>query len=89
MSFVARLVSAFVEEGGEVRFIALDIHRDFCEVAIAEGGAVRWAPRALTRRRWSSSRRVSGPMTRSRSRRSVTRSRSRGSSSRIRPRRAR
>src|SRR6266540_2194408 len=48
MSFVARLVSAFVEEGGEVRFIALDIHRDFCEVAIAEGGAVRWAPRVKT-----------------------------------------
>jgi transposase len=37
-----------VEEGGEVRFIALDIHRDFCEVAVAEGGAVRSAPRVKT-----------------------------------------
>ncbi|RDI73195.1 Transposase [Gaiella occulta] len=48
MSFVARLVSVVVKEGGEVRFIALDIHRDFCEVAIAEGGAVRSAPRVKT-----------------------------------------
>ena len=48
MSFVARLASVVVEEGGEVRFIALDIHRDFCEVAIAEGGAVRSAPRVRT-----------------------------------------
>src|SRR6266540_4385992 len=48
MSFVARLASVVVEEGGEVRFIALDIHRDFCEVAIAEGGAVRSAPRVKT-----------------------------------------
>jgi transposase len=32
----------------EVRFIALDIHRDFCEVAIAEGGVVRAAPRVKT-----------------------------------------
>ena len=31
-----------------MRFIALDIHRDFCEVAIAEGGAVRSAPRVKT-----------------------------------------
>ena len=31
-----------------MRFIALDIHRDFCEVAIAEGGAVRSAPRVRT-----------------------------------------
>ena len=29
-----------------MRFIALDIHRDFCEVAIAESGRVRPAPRA-------------------------------------------
>jgi hypothetical protein len=31
-----------------MRFIALDIHRDFCEVAIAEAGAVRSAPRVKT-----------------------------------------
>lgn len=31
-----------------MRFIALDIHRDFCEVAIAEGGSVRPAPRVKT-----------------------------------------
>ena len=49
MSFVARLASVVVEEGGgEVRFIALDIHRDFCEVAIAAGGAVRSASRVKT-----------------------------------------
>jgi transposase len=48
LSFVARLVSVLCEEGGEVRFIGLDIHRDFCEVAIAEGGAVRSAPRVAT-----------------------------------------
>jgi transposase len=28
-----------------MRFIALDVHRDFCEAAIAEGGAVRLAGR--------------------------------------------
>lgn len=37
-----------VDEGGEVRFIALDIHRDFCEVAIAESGTIRSAPRVKT-----------------------------------------
>jgi transposase len=31
-----------------MRFIALDVHRDFCEVAIAEGGAVRLAGRVRT-----------------------------------------
>jgi len=31
-----------------VRFIALDVHRDFCEVAVAEGGAVRLAGRVRT-----------------------------------------
>jgi len=31
-----------------LRFIALDVHRDFCEVAIAEGGAVRLAGRVRT-----------------------------------------
>ena len=31
-----------------MRFIALDVHRDFCEVAIAEGGEVRMAGRVKT-----------------------------------------
>jgi transposase len=31
-----------------MRFIALDVHRDFCEVAIAEGGEVRLAGRVRT-----------------------------------------
>ena len=28
-----------------MRFIGLDVHRDFCEVAIAEGGELRAAGR--------------------------------------------
>lgn len=31
-----------------MRFIGLDVHRDFCEVAICEEGRVRSAPRVLT-----------------------------------------
>ena len=31
-----------------MRFIGLDVHRDFCEVAIAEGGQVRLAGRVQT-----------------------------------------
>ena len=31
-----------------MRFIGLDVHRDFCEVAIAEGGEVRLAGRVQT-----------------------------------------
>src|SRR5947207_5402740 len=31
-----------------MRFIGLDVHRDFCEIAIAEGGAVRLAGRVRT-----------------------------------------
>ena len=31
-----------------MRFIGLDVHRDFCEVAIAEGGGVRLAGRVRT-----------------------------------------
>ena len=31
-----------------MRFIGLDVHRDFCEVAIAEEGAVRSAGRVKT-----------------------------------------
>jgi len=36
------------EEGDRVRDIGLDVHRDFCEVAIAEAGAVRSAGRSDT-----------------------------------------
>jgi transposase len=32
-----------------VRFIGLDVHRDFCEVAIADGGQIRSAGRIATR----------------------------------------
>src|SRR3990172_5470811 len=35
-------------EEGCMRFIGLDVHRDFCEVAIAEEGAVRSAGRVKT-----------------------------------------
>jgi len=31
-----------------MRFIGLDVHRDFCEVAIAEGGELRLAGRVET-----------------------------------------
>jgi hypothetical protein len=31
-----------------MRFIGLDVHRDFCEVAIAEGGELRLAGRVQT-----------------------------------------
>jgi hypothetical protein len=31
-----------------VRFIALDVHRDFCEVAISEDGKIRSHPRIPT-----------------------------------------
>src|SRR5436190_8713187 len=48
---VARLVSVSREPRVElvlVRFIGLDIDRDFCEVAIAEGGELRLAGRVQT-----------------------------------------
>lgn len=35
-------------KGEVVRKIGLDVHRDFCEVAIAEGGKVRLAGRVTT-----------------------------------------
>jgi transposase len=38
----------FVLGGGGVRAIGVDVHRDFCEVAIAEAGGVRSAGRVLT-----------------------------------------
>jgi hypothetical protein len=31
-----------------MRFVALDVHRDFCEVAIAEDGAIRLVGRVRT-----------------------------------------
>jgi hypothetical protein len=48
-----------------MRFIGLDVHRDFCEVAIAGVGRVRLAGRVQTGRRpWRCSRRVWPRMTR-------------------------
>jgi transposase len=37
-----------IDEGGCVRFIGMDIHRDFCEVAICEDGEARSAGRIET-----------------------------------------
>src|SRR6266511_2348926 len=48
---VARLVSVGSESRERwcsMRFIGLDVHRDFCEVAIAEGGELRLAGRVET-----------------------------------------
>jgi transposase len=47
MSFVHRLSAADTnaKEESQMRSIGLDIHRDFMEVAIAEGGAIRSLPR--------------------------------------------
>ena len=66
-----------------MRSIALDVHRDFCEVAIKDESGLRLGrPRQeLASRSSSCSRRASRPMTRWRSRRPGRRSRSRGSSS--------
>jgi hypothetical protein len=36
------------EEGERVRSIGLDVHRDFCEVAVVEAGEVRSAGRIET-----------------------------------------
>src|SRR4051795_306640 len=36
-------------EGRAMRFIGFDVHRDFCEVAIAEAGRLRSAGRIETR----------------------------------------
>jgi hypothetical protein len=64
MSFVHRL-SANHEQGGEMRSIGIDIHRDFMEVAIAEGGAIRSGPRvAMDPENSSSSRAASTAVTR-------------------------
>ena len=45
---VSRRSPVNVDEGRGVRFIGLDVHRDFCEVAIAEGGQLRSAGRIAT-----------------------------------------
>jgi transposase len=47
VSFAHRF-SVIDGEGGEVRSIGLDVHRDFCEVAIVEAGEVRSAGRIET-----------------------------------------
>src|SRR6478609_363494 len=41
-------VSSNSTKGALVRAIGMDVHRDFCEVAIAEAGAVRSAGRIAT-----------------------------------------
>jgi transposase len=47
----AQLVSRVVDREEEaVRYVGLDVHREFCEVAIAEEGRVRSAGRIRTRR---------------------------------------
>jgi transposase len=43
------LVSSTSAKGAQVRAIGLDVHRDFCEIAIAEAGSVRSAGRIATR----------------------------------------
>jgi transposase len=47
----AQLVSRVVDrEEAAMRYVGLDVHREFCEVAIAEAGRVRSAGRIRTRR---------------------------------------
>ena len=48
---IARRLSKFVSTNREVmvRSIGLDVHRDFCEVAISEAGQVRSAGRIAPR----------------------------------------
>jgi len=48
---ITRLISVVVnrrEEVGMERFVGLDVHRDFCEVALVEQGQVRSAGRVAT-----------------------------------------
>jgi len=62
-----------------MRFIALDVHRDFCEVAIADDGEVCLAGRVETKpAALELLRRVSAATIRSRATRRETRSRSPG-----------
>jgi transposase len=46
---VSRRAPAHIDEGSAVRGFGLDVHRDFCEVAIAEGGRIRSAGQIATR----------------------------------------
>jgi transposase len=49
MSFAHRFSRVVDDEEDEVRAVALDVHRDFCEVAIVEEGRLRSAGRIQTR----------------------------------------
>jgi transposase len=49
MSFAHRFSESVRAEEGAVRAIGLDVHLEFCEVAICEGGAVRSAGRIATK----------------------------------------
>jgi hypothetical protein len=46
---VSLVSSVLSTKGARVRSIGLDVHRDFCEIAIAEAGKVRSAGRIATR----------------------------------------
>jgi transposase len=46
---VSRRAPAHFDEGSGVRGFGLDVHRDFCEVAIAENGKIRSAGKIATR----------------------------------------
>ena len=45
---VVRPLRSRIGKGGHMRFVGLDVHRDFCEVAMAEGGSVRCVGRVDT-----------------------------------------
>jgi hypothetical protein len=49
MSFAHRFFRASEERRRQVRAIGLDVHLEFCEVAIADGGEVRSAGRIETK----------------------------------------
>jgi hypothetical protein len=49
MSFAHRFSVRHRQRGGEVRAVALDVHRDFCEVAVVADGQLRSAGRIQTR----------------------------------------
>jgi hypothetical protein len=60
MSFAHRF-SCVIHDGteGQVRAVALDVHRDFCEVAIVSEGRLRSAAGSRpARKRWNCSRRA-------------------------------
>jgi hypothetical protein len=48
VSFAHRFSAIDARKGDGVRSIGLDVHRDFCEVAIVEAGEVRSAGRIET-----------------------------------------